>query len=284
LSDLYELTMESVPRAPVLVCGLDAWIDAGFAAAAARTALTASGRTELVARFDADQLVDHQARRPTMKLRDGVHGGISWPVIELRHGSDGDGRGFLYLSGPEPDHRWRAISDAVAELAVAGGVRLLVSLGAYPAAVPHTREAKVVATGTTQSIADRIGFVPGQLEVPAGLNAAIEIAVAEAGIEACGLWAQVPHYVANLPYPAAATALIAALHRLTGITLDTSSLTTAAQETRRRLDDLVGANPEHLAMVRQLESAFDQVPGPTPLPSGDELAAEVEQFLRSHDE
>ena len=58
---------------------------------------------------------------------------------------------------------------------------------------------------------------------------------------------------------------------------------------RSRIDELVEPNPQHVAMIRQLEQAYDEslealgddAPlGGGDLPSGDELAAELQRFLR----
>ena len=283
MAELHELLVAEVPSATVLVCGLESWIDAGFAAARARSTLTEAAALEPVARFDADALVDHQARRPTMHLADGVNTRLTWPVIELSAGTDRQGTRFLFLSGAEPDHRWQRFSGEVVDLVRHAGVELVTALGAYPAPVPHTRPVKVVSTATTRELADRVGYMPGELDVPAGINAAIERACADAGVPAVGLWAQVPHYVANFPYPASAVALLEALERLTGLGTDRAALEGAAADARKRLDELVAANPEHTQMVRQLETVYDDQSSNLTIPSGDELAAELERFLRNQE-
>ncbi len=277
--ELVELLVDPLPRADVLVLSLDPWIDAGFGAAQARTALVALP-SRVVARFATDLLVDHQARRPVVRIVEGVHEAVAWPEIELHEVTDAAGRTFLHLRGPEPDHRWRALTVAVVGLCEAAGVRSVLSLGAYPAPAPHTRTARVVASASTRELAERVGIVPGQLDVPAGINAVIEVACSGAGLETVSLWAQVPHYVANLPYPAAALAILAHLHDLGGITVETAELADAAADTHRRITELVSANDEHAAMVEQLERAYDELVPPPQVPSGDEIAAELEQFLR----
>src|SRR5207302_7174964 len=97
-----------------------------------------------------------------------------------------------------------------------------------------------------------------------------------------GLWARVPHYAAAMPYPEASVVLLDGLERLTGVRVDSTELRTAAQSTRARLDELVANSEEHAALVHQLEAAIDaesERPFGT-IPSGDELAAELERFLR----
>ena len=284
MPELYRVLDEEPAPVAVLVSGLDNWIDAGLGAAGALAAMaTADGAAPArpLVTFDADLLVDHQARRPTMQLVDGVNTGVTWPSLELAAAADVEGRPYLLLRGAEPDHRWQAFSRSVVELCRRHQVELVVGLGAYPAPAPHTRDPRVVATATTEALAARVGFLPGSMDVPASINAAVERACAEAGIEAIGLWAQVPHYVANFPYPAASAALLTKLGELTGLRFPTDHLLAAAAETHARIDQLVVQNEEHLAMVHQLERLVDERPAPGPLPSADELAAELEQFLRN---
>ena len=283
---LYELHSGPTLDEPVLVMAPEGWIDAGLGGATALTSLLSTISTELVATFDADDLLDHRSRRPTSHIVDGVYADLIWPSIELRAGSDGHGHDLLVLSGPEPDHRWRAFSDAVAELAQSFSVRMLVGMGAFPAPVPHTRTAKLAASATTAELANRIGIVPGRVEVPAGVLSAIAARFADIGVPAIGLWARVPHYSASMPYPEASALLLDGLAEVAGIVVDTTELREAAEATRRQLDELTANSAQHTALVHQLEAqadaeADDDEPGGWgKLPTGDELAAELERFLR----
>ncbi|MBV8162374.1 MAG: PAC2 family protein [Acidimicrobiia bacterium] len=283
MSDIYQLVREAQLHEPLLIVTLEGWVDAGLGAAAAVAALLGSVPTELTANFDVDALLDHRARRPVVRIVDGVNSGLMWPEIQLRSGRTDAGRDVLFLVGPEPDHQWRAFSTAVAELAGMFGVSLVVGLGAFPAPIPHTRPTRLVATATSSELAHRVGFIPGTIDVPAGAQAALERRFAELGVPAVGLWARVPHYAAAMPYPEASVVLLGGLERLTGLAADTSELRTAAHATRVRLDELVANSEEHSTLVRQLEAAADaetERPLGATLPSGDELAAEFERFLR----
>lgn len=284
---LYELHDRPSLDQPVLVVVLEGWIDAGFAAGRAMQTLLNELDTYPVASFDADALLDHRARRPVMHLVEGVNTGLSWPGIELRAGTDSAGNDLLLLVGAEPDHAWRQFIEAVLELAELFDVRMLVGLGAYPATVPHTRPVTMSVTAATEELAAVSGLLRGTLDVPAGVQAALEYRFGEAGIAAVGLWSQVPHYVSGdlTPYPAAALALVERLARTAGLSLPTGSLAGDAERTRNRIDAAVAANAEHLAMLRTLEQTHDAQAQagpdlPPAIPSADELAAEVERFLR----
>jgi hypothetical protein len=289
MSDLYEFHEHPDLESPVLVLALDGWIDAGAAASRAGSSLLEGHETTPVATFDADRLLDHRARRPIMHISDGLNTGLTWPSIELVALSDANGNDVVVLAGAEPDHRWGAVSQAVVDLAMELEVRLVVGLGAYPAAVPHTRPSLLATTGTTTELVDRVAGIRTTVDVPAGLHAAIERRCAEIGLPAIGLWAQVPHYASGMPYPAASLSLVETLNMLGDLAFATGSLSEEAAATRVRLDELVADSTEHVALLRQLEAQMDErtrTNGNDPeadLPSGDELAGEIERFLRGQD-
>jgi predicted ATP-grasp superfamily ATP-dependent carboligase len=286
---LYRIEREPEVDGAVLVMGLDGWIDAGLGAAAAVAALLEQIPTEVVATFDADELVDHRARRPVMRIQDGVNTGLTWPDIHLRHGLDREGHDVLFLVGPEPDMRWHRFTADVVALARRFNTRLAVGLGAFPGPASHTRPVRLASTATTPELAAKVGFLPGVIDVPAGIHAALERAFTEttddgAGpIPAVGIWARVPHYVSAMPYPAASAALLDGLHEVAGIAVRSDDLRAAAALTSERIDTLVANSDEHRNMVAQLERQDDEAEAQMELrnlPTGDEIAAELERFLR----
>jgi hypothetical protein len=285
---LYELHDRPSLDSPVLVMVLEGWIDSGHAAGAAAQTLLTNLDTFPVATFDTDALLDHRARRPILHLVDGVNTGLSWPGLEMRAGTDEAGNDILLLLGSEPDHSWKSFTESALGLAQELGTRMVVGLGAYPAAVPHTRPVTMSVTATTEELASISGLLRGSLDVPAGVQAVLEHRCGELGIPAVGLWAQVPHYVTGeaTPYPAASLALLQQLQRTAGLLLPLGSLAEDAERTRHRIDAALAVNPEHLAMLHNLEARHDEMtdagpsPDAPPLPSADELAAEVERFLR----
>jgi proteasome assembly chaperone (PAC2) family protein len=276
---------------PVLIVALEGWIDAGMGAANAMSALLTGADAETVATFDSDRLLDHRARRPIMHLVNGLITGLTWPAVELRAGTDADGNDLLLLVGAEPDFEWQAFSEQVVDLALEYGCRMAVTLGAYPAPVPHTRDTNLSVTTSSSELSDELhGYVRGTLDVPGGIQAVIDVACNDAGLPTLGLWAQVPHYVSSMPYPGASVALLEGLREVAGVHAHLGQLPSDAKATRIRLDELVAENPQHQAMVAQLEEFIDQGMGDDPeeaptfgfdrIPSGDELAAELQEFLQ----
>ena len=283
---LYELRSERSFDRPVLVVALEGWVDAGLGADGAISALLSASPTEQLATFDGESLIDQRARRPVVHIAQGVNEGLTWPQIQLRAGTDLAGADVLYLVGPEPDFRWVAFVADVVALARLLNVRMAVGLGAFPAPAPHTRPIRLAATAPPASadLVPRVGVVQGEIDVPSGVWGAMELAFGEAGITAIGLWARVPHYVAGMAFPAASAALLDGLSTLAGLSIDTSGLHTAADASRRQVDELIAKSSEHDDLVHQLERNVDATEG-NPLdigqvPTGDELAAELERYLR----
>jgi len=283
---LYTRVTDHAYNSPVLVICLEGWIDAGLGAGTAIGAIMGQRPTERDALWDADELIDHRARRPVLHLADGVATGLTWPEIELRATTDEDGRDVVLLVGPEPDMRWHAFCASVVQLAIDLQVRMVVGLGAFPAPVPHTRPVRIVSTAPTSAVASRVGFIAGSIDVPAGVQAALEHSFNNAGIEAVGLWARVPHYVVSMPYPAASAALIDGLAAVAGLSLSSHDLQESAVRSRVRIDELIRNSDEHQAMVAQLEGQMDSEVSASreadqmTMASGEEIAAELERFLR----
>ncbi|MDQ1403606.1 MAG: hypothetical protein QOG03_1922 [Actinomycetota bacterium] len=274
---------------PVLIIAMEGWIDAGIGAALAMGAVMSQLELTKIVTFDDNLLIDRRARRPTLRIQDGMNTGLTWTVPEMLAGSDAAGNDLIVLTGPEPDYQWGDFCVHVGQLSAEFGVRLVCGLGAFPAPVPHTRPVRVVATSNNADLAARVGFIPGNIEVPAGIEAVLERDFIAYGIPAVGLWARVPHYVAAMPYPEAGAALLDTLGDISGLRIDNSQLTANAAEARVRIDQLVANNQTHREMVALLEQQIDGAEEPeqpglslsaADLPSGDELAAELQRFLR----
>lgn len=289
-TSLFEFHEDPGGSEPVLIVALEGWIDAGGAAASAAERILASvPHKTTVATFDTDALLDHRARRPIMHLVDGVNTGLTWPTIELLGLWDKGERDALLLVGPEPDHNWPSFARAVVDLAESLEVPQVLGLGAYPAPVPHTRPVQLSCTASSPEMARQTGFLRGTLDVPAGVQAAIERQAAEQGLPSLGLWAQVPHYAAAMPYPAAAARLVEGLQEVAQLDFDAAGLERDAQATTTRLNDLVADSAEHQELVRELERHVDQQTDDEggdeiQFRSGDELAEEFERFLREQDD
>ena len=271
---LYRLEEDPGLDAPVLVAALEGWVDAGSAGTTAAAQLAEGGR--VVATFDADAIYDYRARRPTLDIVDGRPTTLAWPRLQLLAARIGE-RDLLILRGPEPDYRWRELTADAIELAKRLGVASWASLGAIPAAVPHTRPVPILATASASGLLpDGIRQGPdGVLRVPSAALSVLELTAAANGMPAVGFFAQVPHYV-NATYPAAAIALLTALGRHLGFDPPIGQLATRALERRNLLDAATATDEDTRAHVERLELLADE----SRLPAGDELIADIERFLR----
>jgi proteasome assembly chaperone (PAC2) family protein len=290
MTEIFEVHREPIVQEPLLIVSLEGWVDAGLGSTTAVASLLGNGPSEPVVTFNGEHFLDQRARRPVARIVNGVTTELTWPRTVVRQGTDESGRDLLFLVGPEPDFHWRAFTDAVVGLARSWRVRMVVGLGAFPAPAPHTRPVKLAATAPAESaqLIEQVGIVQGELEVPAGVMAALEMAFGAAGTPTVSLWARVPHYVAGMPFPEASAALIEGLAAVGGLSLDSAALRRAADSSRRQVDQLIADNAEHQAMVRKLEENIDasegNAMGVDEVPSGDEIAAELERFLRGEEQ
>jgi hypothetical protein len=261
--------------APTMVVAFDAWVDAGSASMLAVGALIDED-APVVAELDADQLFDYRARRPTLDIVDGRPAKLDWPTLTIRHTQLGE-RDLLVLTGPEPDFRWRELADDVVAFARSVELEQWISIGAIPAAVPHTRPVPILGTESTPGLL-RGGVEAGprgRLRVPSAAMSVLDVAIAEAGIPALGYFAQIPHYVSG-EYAPAAVALLEAITNHLGVRVEAVSLRAEAEQLRGRLDTATSLDEKTRAYVARLEEMVDE----SGLPAGDELISEIERFLR----
>jgi hypothetical protein len=268
LNDVGEL------REPSVLVALDGWVDAGSAATTAAERVADGG--ELVAEFDTDVLFDYRARRPALEIRDGRPRSLNWSELTLRRSQYG-ARDILVLSGAEPDFRWRQLSRELVDVAKKLGVVQWISLGAIPAAVPHTRPVPILGTTSKPGLlkGDIQPGPTGTLRVPAACISVLDIAISKAGIPAVGYFAQIPHYV-NGPYATAALGLLEAVNRHLEIEVPPGQLTNEAMLLRQRLDTAASVDEGTRTYVERLEAMVDEAR----LPEGDDLIADIERFLR----
>lgn len=265
-------------RDAVLVASFDGWVDA--AEAASRAVGQVAGEAAVVATFDPDAVFDYRSRRPVLDVQDGRLSELRWPELTIRHARV-DGRDVLIFSGAEPDLRWQELATDAVELVRRLGVTEWVSLGAVPGAVAHTRPVPVMATASEEGLLDEPAGPEGLLRVPSAALSVLEMAVTEAGTPAVGFYAQVPPY-ASIGYAAASIALLRRLARHLGVTIDVEPLLDEEREQRARYDAAVAGDAMLRETVARLESAAGDIESEQ-LPSGDDLAREIERFLRRQD-
>ncbi|WP_026423371.1 proteasome assembly chaperone family protein [Actinokineospora inagensis] len=271
----------------VLLHHFSGFMDAGSAGAALVEHLLAVCEHRVVARFDVDGLIDYRARRPMMTYDTDRWQGYDRPELVVRLLHDAEGVQFLLLTGPEPDRRWEAVVAAVQGLVERWGVRLTVGAHGIPMAVPHTRALSVISHATrAELVTER--FPVSRVQVPGNLSALVEFRLGEAGHDAMGFAAYVPHYLAQSTYPTAALGLLGAVTSATGLVIKTDALRAAAELADAEVARQVADSAEISQVVEALERQYDAyaessnnllVAEGEQVPSADELGAEFERFL-----
>lgn len=287
---LYELAAE-LPELdrPVLVVAMTGFVDAAGATKIAAEHLRESGDPVPVATFDVDQLYDYRARRPPMLFVEDHWEGYETPEIRVDALTDAAGNRFLILDGPEPDVQWERFVTAVERLCERLDVRASVGFNSIPMAVPHTRPLGVTAHASRRELIDDYQPWLQRVQVPGSAVHLLEYRLGEAGRDTMGFSVHVPHYLAQTDYPAAAQTMLEAVSKATGLQLVPDSLKAAAETVRADVDGQVERSEEVAGVVRALEEQYDAyVAGrgdnllagdAGPLPTADELGAELERFL-----
>jgi proteasome assembly chaperone (PAC2) family protein len=268
-------------RSPVLVAAFAGWNDAANAATAALEAAATSLDAEVAAAIDPEEFFDFQVTRPTIRLAEGQTRRIDWPsntlVVARPPGAERD---LALLSGIEPNLRWRTFANAICDMADQLGAEMVVTLGALIADVAHTRPVPITGLATDAELVERLGLSRTTYEGPTGIVGVIHDACRDRGLSSASLWAAVPHYVAAVPNPKAALALLRRLEGLVGIAVEASELEEAADRFEGQINQAVSANPEIGELVRRLEEEQAESIDFGDVPSGDDIASEFQRFLR----
>jgi predicted ATP-grasp superfamily ATP-dependent carboligase len=293
-TELYRVEERPSRVGMVLVHALTGFVDAGQAGHLAVAHLLENLEHRLVATFDIDQLLDYRSRRPMMIFDEDRWAGYEQPELVLYEVEDCVGTRFLLLTGPEPDLQWERFADAVRELVDDFGISLTVGLGAVPMAVPHTRPVLVTAHATRRELISGYQRWFNTMYIPGHAGALVELRLGEVGHDAMGFVVHVPHYLARMEYPESARGLLEHLARSSGLDLPVDALLPAAQRVLDEVNERVSRSPQSMKVVTNLEEQFDAVMSDSQrrsllsadagsLPTGDEIAAELEQFLAEQD-
>ena len=294
--------LEGMSDGPVMLTALDGFLDAGNASALAAGHLLENSSSRVVASFEVDEFFDYRARRPPMTFFEDHYTDYDAPRLVVRLLHDAANTPYLLLSGPEPDMRWEGFADAVRKVVEHFEVRLTVSLGSVPMAVPHTRPIQLTNHATAKRLLISSNVWAGEVRIPSSAQSLLELRLGEWGHDATGFVAHIPHYVAQFGYPEAAAAMLTQVGVVTGLTWETSDLDEAADERRIEIATQVADSDEVRAVVEGLEQQYDafhsgaanlldgtsgslggDLGASGELPTGDELGAQFEQFLAGLD-
>ena len=163
----------------------------------------------------------------------------------------------------------------------------------YKRQVPHTRPITLTAhSNNKELIAEHQPWV-GEVQVPGSVSNLLEFRMSQHGYEVVGFTVHVPHYLAQTDYPAAAEVLLAEVAKTGGLQIPVEALDAAGAEIQQKINEQVESSTEVAQVVTALERQYDAFAAAQEnrsllahdedLPSGDELGAEFERFLRQQD-
>ena len=269
-------------RSPVMVCAFRGWNDAAASASTALTAIAGALDADLVARVDPEEYFDFQSTRPTIVLDEGQTRRIEWPENNLYAARVPNAdRDVVLLDGTEPNLRWRTFSETIATAADALGVDMVVTLGALIAEVSHTLPVPITGLASSPDLVEELELERSNYEGPTGIVGVVHDLCRRGGIDSASLWAAVPHYVAAVPNPKAALALLRRLEGLTGIAVEAAELEEETTDYEEQIGRAVAANPEIEELVSRIEAEQSELLDEEgDLPSADTLAQDFQRFLR----
>jgi proteasome assembly chaperone (PAC2) family protein len=268
------------PRTSVMVLAFAGYFDAASAATGAVDHLIDATNASRLARIDGERFLDLQQVRPEVELEDGVTRRIKWPENVLHANDESSvGRELVLLSGIEPHYEWRGFSDLVIEVAQHTGAQVVITLGSTPAPTPHTRMPLVHASSSNPALASRFGLAAPSYQGITGIVGVLHAAFEARSVPAISAQVGVPHYASGAPNAKASMALLQYLEHVTGIPTDHAALTDQVAEWEHMVDEAVAENPDAGAYVTQLEAQHEMRTAEQ-IPTSDDLAAELERYLR----
>jgi proteasome assembly chaperone (PAC2) family protein len=270
-------------RAPVTLAAFRGWNDAASAASSALGYIADRLGAERLAVVDPEEFFDFQATRPHTDLTDPEHHTLTWPEVEI-HVARGRDRDLLLVSGHEPSMRWRTFTELLLDAAAGLGSTMFVTLGAFLADVPHTRPVRLTGMARPEELIQGMNLREPAYRGPTGIVGVMHQIATAREVPAVSLWVPASHYAAGVTNAKAALALVRAVTAVTRERVNDAELESAAAGYELQITRAVEADPKLARLVHQLEDAsaedapFDQ----GAMPSADELATELERFLREY--
>jgi proteasome assembly chaperone (PAC2) family protein len=280
------MTVPTLNR-PILVLAFAGWNDAGDSATFAAKFLSQRLGAHKFASLDPETFYNFVEKRPQVRLRNNERE-ILWPANEFSYARDARlVQDVIIGIGVEPHLRWRAYIDSILQVVQQCQVELVVTLGALLADVAYSRPVRITGSASDPALAQRLHLSTSRYEGPTGIVGSLNDACKRQGLPAISIWANVPHYISASPNIKAALVLVRRVFTLLDFSADLNDLESAASDFDRRVANVLASDAKVAEYVRRLEERDEdedeeeEYPGNTDaLPSGEDLARELEEFLR----
>tara|TARA_B100000953_G_scaffold168042_1_gene138414 strand:+ start:1382 stop:2248 length:867 start_codon:yes stop_codon:yes gene_type:complete len=264
---------------PVLVVAFKGLFDASGSATSALEWLMEKSESENLGEIDSETFFDFTQERPLISFDNNGERALTWPkniIVAIR--TSGNERDLLAISGIEPHLRWRTFSELLIEIVNKSNAESVITLGSMVGMTPHSRPLAVTGSSTNPELAERLNLEKPSYQGPTGIVGVLHDALDRSKIPVVSLRVSVPHYVPDSPNPKATRALLRRFEQVTGVTTEYEELDGPATDWQKQVDTAVASDDEITAYVTRLETTIDE--DENLLPSGDDLAAEFEAFLR----
>ena len=271
-------SLDSLNR-PVLIVAFKGLFDASGSATSALEWLIEKSESENIGEIDSETFFDFTQERPLISFDKNGERALTWPtnkIVAMK--TKENERDLLAISGVEPQLRWRTFSELLIELVNKSNAESVLTLGSMVGMTPHSRPLTVTGSSTNPELAERLHLEKPSYQGPTGIVGVLHDALDRSKIPVISLRVSVPHYVPDAPNPKATRALLRRFEQVTGVTTEYEELDGPAADWQKQVDSAVASDDEITAYVTRLETAIDE--DENLLPSGDDLAAEFEAFLR----
>jgi len=280
-------------RNPALIVAFAGWNDASDVATFAARFLVEQWRARRMAEIDPEDFYVFTETRPQVRIAGRFQRRVDWPANEFFYHVNRRGeRDFVVLIGVEPQLKWRTFTDLITGFCRQHGINTVVTLGGLVADVPHTVPTRLNGTASPAGLARRLrrlGVESTRYQGPTGILGVLNAACARKRLATASIWGTVPEYLSASPNPKVALAMLEALAALLDLDVDLRELRRLGAQFDRQVADILEANPDLQSYVQELEEqeragAREAEEEPQaehePLPSGEELIREVEEYLR----
>jgi len=264
----------------VMLAAFEGWNDAGSAASDTLDHLNTVWEARELSSLDPEEYHDFQVNRPTIEADDDGHRELVWPTTTVSTAKVAR-RKIVLAQGHEPSMRWRRFCDDLLDRAVEQQVHTVITVGALLADVPHTRDIPVTMSSEDAKVRALLDLEPSTYEGPVGIVGVLAAEARRRGLATVAVWAAVPHYVAHPPSPKATLALLGAVEKLLGHSLEMGDLAEDARAWQQGVDELAAEDTDIGEYVRHLEEAKDTAE--LPEATGEAIAQEFERYLRRRD-
>lgn len=260
-------------RRPVVVTAFEGWNDAADAASTALRYLADRWQARHFADIDAEVFYDFTQARPEVALDEDNQRSLTWPRNAFSAAPVPGVGDVIFFDGIEPSLMWRTYCRQILDVARRFDARLVVTMGALVADVPHSRPVELYGTGHGVDL-ERLGLQGSTYEGPTGIVGVLHAETRDAGFASASLWAATPSYVRGAPSPKAALALVSTCAGLLDVAIPTTDLEIASAAYERQVNRLVAEDDDTVSLVQRLEEQYDELSDPS------SFVAEVEKFLR----